>query len=48
MRHAAMHGLVAYSPGKPILNAVFMFDYVVQVVCAGKRISREMEDRNAA
>ena len=40
-RHATVHGVVSYSSLKNSLNALFMADYIFQVVTATKRQARE-------
>jgi hypothetical protein len=36
-RHAALHGIVTYSSFKNSLNAIFLTDYVFQIINAFKR-----------
>jgi hypothetical protein len=35
-RHAALHGIVPYSSFKSSLNAIFLINYVFQIVTAFK------------
>ena len=40
-RHAALHGIVAYSSMKNSLNAIFITEFLLQVICAVKKSSAE-------
>lgn len=42
-RHATVHGLVTYSTMQHSLNAIFMADYIFQVISIVKKNSRQME-----